>query len=180
MSTIPLTLLFLSSHIPLYPLVLCTYCSSVPMFICLPFLCTSFTSVCSSVLTVPQHLLVLCIYCSSITYIYCSSVPTTAMFLCIFCSSVLTVPQQLLSLCIHCSCVSTLSLLAIPKLSRELGGVSNFSKSINWHHYMKDHVEIGHLTKYYALRVNRDRVMNLEIRFRSHTNVSNFKVIPLK
>ena len=40
---------------------------------------------------------------------------------------------------------------------------------------MKDHVEIGHLTKYYALRVNRDRVMNLEIWFRIHTNVSNFK-----
>ena len=27
---------------------------------------------------------------------------------------------------------------------------------------MEDHVEIGHLTTYYALRVNRDRVMNLE------------------
>ena len=40
---------------------------------------------------------------------------------------------------------------------------------------MKDHVEIGHLTKYYALRVNRDRVTNLEIWFRIHTNVSNFK-----
>ena len=37
---------------------------------------------------------------------------------------------------------------------------------------MKDHVKIGHLTKYYALRVNRDRVMNLEIWFRFHTNVS--------
>ena len=39
---------------------------------------------------------------------------------------------------------------------------------------MKDHVEIGHLTKYDALRVNRDQVMDLEIRFKIHTNVSNF------
>ena len=28
---------------------------------------------------------------------------------------------------------------------------------------MKDHVEIGHLTKYDAFKVNRDRVMDLEI-----------------
>ena len=27
---------------------------------------------------------------------------------------------------------------------------------------MKDHVEIGHLTKYDAFRVNRDQVMDLE------------------
>ena len=40
---------------------------------------------------------------------------------------------------------------------------------------MKDHVEIGHLTKYDALRVNRDQVMDLEIRFKTHTNVSNFE-----
>ena len=39
---------------------------------------------------------------------------------------------------------------------------------------MKDHVKIGHLTKYVALWVNRDQVMNLEIRFKIHTNVSNF------
>ena len=29
---------------------------------------------------------------------------------------------------------------------------------------------IGHLTKYDALRVNRDQVMDLEIRFKIHTN----------
>ena len=29
---------------------------------------------------------------------------------------------------------------------------------------MKYHVEIGHLTKYDAFRVNRDQVMDLEIR----------------
>ena len=43
---------------------------------------------------------------------------------------------------------------------------------------MKDHVEIGHLTKYDAFRVNRDQVMDLEIRFKIHTNVS--KAIPIK
>ena len=31
---------------------------------------------------------------------------------------------------------------------------------------MKDHVEIGHLTKYDAFRVNRDQVMDLEIWFK--------------
>ena len=40
---------------------------------------------------------------------------------------------------------------------------------------MKVHVEIGHLTKYDAFRVNRDQVMDLEILFKIHTNVSNFK-----
>ena len=39
---------------------------------------------------------------------------------------------------------------------------------------MKDHVEIGHLTKFDALRVNRDQVMDVEIWFKIHTNVSNF------
>ena len=40
---------------------------------------------------------------------------------------------------------------------------------------MKDRVEIGHLTKYDAFRVNRDQVMDLEIRFKIRTNVSNFE-----
>ena len=40
---------------------------------------------------------------------------------------------------------------------------------------MKDHVEIDHLTKYDALRVNRDQVMDLETWFKIHTNVSNFE-----
>ena len=40
---------------------------------------------------------------------------------------------------------------------------------------MKDHVEIGHLTKYDAFRVNRFQVIDLEIRFKIHTNVSNFE-----
>ena len=37
---------------------------------------------------------------------------------------------------------------------------------------MKDHDEIGHLTKY---DVFRDQLMNLEIWFKIHTNVSNFE-----
>ena len=65
--------------------------------------------------------------------------------------------------------------LAIKKFSRELGRVSNFNKLINWHHHMKNHVEIGHLTKDDAFRVNRDRAMNLEIWFKIHTNVSNIE-----
>ena len=40
---------------------------------------------------------------------------------------------------------------------------------------MKDYVGIGHLTIYDAFRVNRDQVMDLEIRFKIHTNVSNFE-----
>ena len=40
---------------------------------------------------------------------------------------------------------------------------------------MKDHVKIGHLTKFDAFRVNRDQVMDLEIWFKIHTNVSNFE-----
>ena len=36
---------------------------------------------------------------------------------------------------------------------------------------MKGHVEIGHLTKYDAFRVNRDQVMDIEIWFIIHTNV---------
>ena len=54
---------------------------------------------------------------------------------------------------------SDLSVYAVPKFSRELGRVSNFNQPINWHHHMKDHVETGHLTKYDAFRVNRDRVL---------------------
>ena len=40
---------------------------------------------------------------------------------------------------------------------------------------MKDHVEIGHLTKYDAFRVNRDHVMDLEIWFKIHSNFFNFE-----
>ena len=45
---------------------------------------------------------------------------------------------------------------------------------------MKDHVEIGHLTKYDAFRVNRDQVMDLEIWFKIHTNVSRFETASSK
>ena len=40
---------------------------------------------------------------------------------------------------------------------------------------MKDHVEIGHLTKFDVFRVNRDQVMDLKIWFKIHTTVSNFE-----
>ena len=40
---------------------------------------------------------------------------------------------------------------------------------------MKYHVEIGHLTKYDAFRVNRDQVMDLEKWFKIHKNVSGKK-----
>ena len=41
---------------------------------------------------------------------------------------------------------------------------------------MKDHVEIGHFTKYDTFRVNRAQAMNLEIWFKIHdTNVSNYE-----
>ena len=40
---------------------------------------------------------------------------------------------------------------------------------------MKDHVEIGRLTKFDAFKVNSDKVMYLESWFKIHTNVSNFE-----
>ena len=40
---------------------------------------------------------------------------------------------------------------------------------------MKDHVEIGYLTKYDAVRVNRDQVMDLEIWFKIRANIFNFE-----
>ena len=40
---------------------------------------------------------------------------------------------------------------------------------------MKDHVEIGHLTKFDVFRVNGNQVMDSEIWFKIHTNVSNFE-----
>ena len=40
---------------------------------------------------------------------------------------------------------------------------------------MKDHAEIGHLTKYDAFGMNRDQAMDLEKLFKIHTNVCNFE-----
>ena len=45
---------------------------------------------------------------------------------------------------------------------------------------MKDHVEIGHLTKYDAFRVYRDQVLDLEIWFKIYENISNFETAPPK
>ena len=51
---------------------------------------------------------------------------------------------------------------AVPKFNRQLGRVSNFNQSINWHHHMKDHVEIGHLTKYDALGWTETKLWTLK------------------
>ena len=40
---------------------------------------------------------------------------------------------------------------------------------------MKDHVKIGHLTRYDASTVNRHQVMDLEIRFKIQTKVPDFE-----
>ena len=45
---------------------------------------------------------------------------------------------------------------------------------------MKGHVEIGYLTKFGALRLNRDQVMTLETWLKIHTNVSNFVTVSPK
>ena len=45
---------------------------------------------------------------------------------------------------------------------------------------MKDHVQVGHLTKYEAFRVNRDQVMDPEIRFKVLTSISNFEKVSPK
>ena len=45
---------------------------------------------------------------------------------------------------------------------------------------MKNHVEIDHLTKCDAFRVNRDQVMHLKIWLKIHTNVSNFETLSPK
>ena len=54
-------------------------------------------------------------------------------------------------------------LLAISELRRELGRVSNLNYSINRHHHINGHVEIGYLTKFGALKLNRNHVMTLEM-----------------
>ena len=39
---------------------------------------------------------------------------------------------------------------------------------------MKGHVGVGYLTKFSALKLNRDHVMTLETWLKIHTNVCNF------
>ena len=65
-------------------------------------------------------------------------------------------------------------LLAILELHRALGRVSYLNEYINWHHRTKGHVEIGYLTKFGALRLNRDQVMTLETWLKIHTNFCSF------
>ena len=72
------------------------------------------------------------------------------------------------------------SKLAVPKFSRKLGRVSNFKKVNKLTPPHEDLVEIGHLIKYGAFRMNRDQAMNLEICFKILTNVSNFETVSPK
>ena len=44
---------------------------------------------------------------------------------------------------------------------------------------MNDHIEISHLTKFHAIRVNRDQVMDLETWLKIHTNLSNVETYKL-
>ena len=55
---------------------------------------------------------------------------------------------------------------------------SDLNQSINGLLHTKDHVEIDHLIKYDAFRVNRNKVVDLKIWLKIHTNVSNFCKIP--
>ena len=63
--------------------------------------------------------------------------------------------------------------LAISELRRELKASFKF-KIIDKHHNIKGHVEIGYLTKFGALKLNRDQVMTLETWLKIHPNVCNF------
>ena len=45
---------------------------------------------------------------------------------------------------------------------------------------MKDHVDIGHLSKYDAFRVNKDQVMDFKMWLKIHANVSNFETASSK
>ena len=58
-------------------------------------------------------------------------------------------------LCVRSRIRTRVPELAIPNCSRKLGRVSKFNKSITGHHNVKDHDEIGHLTKFDAFRMNR-------------------------
>ena len=55
----------------------------------------------------------------------------------------------------------------------ELGRDSNLL--INGHHHMRGLIEIVHLTKFDAFRMNRGQVVDLQTWFKIHTNVSNFE-----
>ena len=54
------------------------------------------------------------------------------------------------------------------------------NQSIIWYHYIKDHVDSGHLTKFDAFRVTRDQVMDLETWLQIHRKVSNVETVSLK
>ena len=43
---------------------------------------------------------------------------------------------------------------------------------------MKGHIESSHLTKFDAFGANKDQVMDLETRFKIHTNICNVEAFP--
>ena len=69
---------------------------------------------------------------------------------------------------------------AIGRSEIHQGTRANFNQSIICYHHVKDNVEIGYLTKFDLFRVNIDQVMDLEIWFKIHTNVSNFETASSK
>ena len=68
--------------------------------------------------------------------------------------------------------------IAFPKFFRELGRVSNFNESINWHSHTKDYIKNSHLTKFDAFRVDRSQVLCLQMWFKIRKNVFNVETAP--
>ena len=52
--------------------------------------------------------------------------------------------------------------MTFTRLRKEMRQVSNyFNKLIIWHHHMKDHFDMDHLTKFDAFMLNKDQAMDL-------------------
>ena len=64
-----------------------------------------------------------------------------------------TTPEDL-KICGHYEC----GLLAISRLCKEIGQVLIFIQSIIWHHHMKDHVQMDHLTMFDAFMLNSTEI----------------------
>ena len=61
----------------------------------------------------------------------------------------------------------TLHTVGHSEIAQRTARVSNVNQSINRHHHKTDHIGNSHLTKINAFRVNRDQVIDLEIRLKS-------------
>ena len=63
--------------------------------------------------------------------------------------------------------------------TNQLGLVSNFNQSINWHRPSQERSrECSHLTKFDAFRVDNDQVVDIETWITIYTNVSNLRSVP--